>query len=232
MGTLPDPVIIQYDNILVVRDDLLPGGTKRRAIPVLFDTEHDEYVYAGPVYGHAQIALAYAAHDAGKQATIFCAKRSVRHQCTIEAEQVGAQIFEVEYGRLSVVQARARSYCCDVPTAKLLPFGLDDPIFIAALAQVARALLITPSEVWCACGSGVLIRALQQAWPDANCYGVRVGALPLTGPICGLFRATEKFEQAARFPPPFPSVENYDSKCWRFIKQHAKSGALFWNVAA
>jgi hypothetical protein len=30
--------------------------------------------------------------------------------------------------------------------------------------------------------------------------------------------------------PPFPSVPTYDAKAWKFIKQYAKPGALFWNV--
>ena len=37
---------------------------------------------------------------------------------------------------------------------------------------------------------------------------------------------------AAEDAPPFPSVPTYDAKAWKFIKQHASKGALFWNVGA
>ena len=32
--------------------------------------------------------------------------------------------------------------------------------------------------------------------------------------------------------PPFPSAPTYDAKAWKFIKEHASRGALFWNVGA
>ena len=31
--------------------------------------------------------------------------------------------------------------------------------------------------------------------------------------------------------PPFPSAPTYDAKAWKFVKEHAKPNALFWNVA-
>jgi hypothetical protein len=211
----------------VVRDDMLPGGTKRRAIHVLFD-EHETYAYASPVYGYAQLALAYAARDHGKKAVVFCAKRKEHHQLTIEAAAAGATIYEVENGYLSVVKARAREYC-HYHGWSLLPFGLDDPRFVNALAEVARRLPITPAEVWSITSSGTLTRALQLAWPDAKFYGVRVGAEPDAGSAT-VYRAAEKFERPSKTPPPFPSCPNYDAKLWSFVKQHASPGALVWNV--
>lgn len=224
---LPDPVIAEHDGFLVVRDDLLPGGTKRRAVHALFD-EREEYVYASPVYGYAQVALAYAARDHGRRATIFCAQRKARHPLTIEAAQAGARVFEVPHGYMTVVRARAREYC-HMYGAKMLPFGLDDVRFSLALAEVARRLPVTPSEVWTVVGSGVLSRALQHAWPNAYFYGVRVGAEPDAGKA-EVVVAPEKYEASARYPPPFPSCSNYDAKVWAFMKQNARPGALFWNV--
>lgn len=227
---LPEPVIAEHEGIMVLRDDLLPGGTKRRAIASLFEPQYSEYVYASPVYGHAQIALAHACRDHGLRASIFCAKRSERYSLSLEAMAAGAVMHEVPNGYMSVVRARAREYCERTPGAKLLPFGLDDPIFINALAQVARRLPIAaPREVWSAAGSGVLSRALHMAWPDAQIYGVRVGAEP-NAPHARIFTAPEKYERPAQVMPPFPSCVNYDAKCWSFIKKYASPGALFWNV--
>jgi hypothetical protein len=76
----------------------------------------------------------------------------------------------------------------------------------------------------------VLLRALQTAWPAARFYGVRIGGAAVTG-RAQVYTAPEKFEQSARLPPPFPSCSNYDAKAWQFMKQHARPGALFWNVA-
>lgn len=225
----PSPEIVEHDGILVVRDDKMPGGTKARVLPVLFD-HHGEYVYASPVYGYAQVALAHTAQAHGKRATVYCAARKQKHPRTIEAQKAGARIVEVPAGYMSVVQARARLYA-QAAGARLLPFGLDDPAFIEALAAVAASLDVKPTEVWTVAGSGVLSRALQLAWPEARFFAVQVGAVPSVGKA-ELFTAPEKFEQDAKQPPPFPSCSNYDAKAWRFVRQHARPGALLWNVAA
>lgn len=228
-GMLPNSVIAECEGFLVVRDDRLPGGTKRRAVHALFD-ERTTYVYASPAFGYAQVALAYACRDAGKKAVIFVAKRKEKHALTQEAEAAGARIVEVVHGYMTVVRARAYEYC-KANDACLLPFGLDDPRFVAALADVAIGLRIAPTEVWTVVGSGCLSRALQMAWPQARVYGVRVGAEPNAG-RAEVIQAPERYEQAARFPPPFPSCPNYDAKVWIIMKQHAAPGALFWNVGA
>ena len=228
-GRCPPIALVEHDGIVVVRDDQLPGGTKARALPVLMG-DADEYIYASPVYGYAQVALAHVARAHGKRATIFCAQRQQPHPRTLEAERAGARIVPVPVGYLSVVRKRAREYCTR-SGAQLLPFGLDVPEFLDALADVARAPPVTPAEVWTVAGSGVLTRALQQAWPHAAFHAVRVGAVPDVGRAV-VHTAPERFEQDARVPPPFPSCRNYDAKAWRFVRALAKPGALFWNVAA
>lgn len=224
---LAAPVVQPLGSCFVLRDDLLRGGTKRRALPALMGSG-DEFVYASPVQGYAQIAVAVTATALGKRATIFCAERRERHANTVEAECAGAKIVQVAPGYLSVVRARAREYC-EQTGALMLPFGLDAPAFIGQLALVARALP-EPPEVWCAAGSGVLSRALQLAWTDAAHVAVRVGAAPDVG-RARLLVAPERFECPARVPPPFSSCPNYDAKVWRFFREQAVAGALFWNVA-
>jgi len=230
--TLPAPVVEERDSFLVVRDDLLPGGTKRRAIPVFFD-HHDEYVYASPVQGAAQLALAYTAREHSKKATIFCAARKTLHINTLCAIELGAHVQHVPMGFLSNITAKARDYCLQTG-AKLLPFGLDDPTFVEALADVAASLDVKPREVWSVASSGVLTRALQLAWPDAYFVGVQVGHEPTPEQRgrAQIVIAPEKYERDAVYPPPFPSCRNYDAKVWRLMKAYAKPGALFWNVSA
>jgi len=118
---LPTPVLESYGLLTVVRDDLLPGGTKRRGLPALLEFGR-EYVYAGPVFGYAQLALAYASKDAGSIATIFVAKRKIMHPRTLEAKSAGAKIVQVPHGYLSNVQSKARGYC-ESTGAVQLPFG-------------------------------------------------------------------------------------------------------------
>jgi threonine dehydratase len=224
------PVLEECAGFLVVRDDLVPGGTKARILPRLLQGAAEEYVYASPAYGYAQVALAHSAAAMGKRGTVFTAKRSEPHARTWEAKKAGAKIVMVPHGYLSNVQAKARAYC-QLTGAVLLPFGLDTPEFLEGFAEVARSLPVTPSEVWCAAGSGVLCRGLQMAWPDARVNAVQVGCDPQAG-AAKVYKAPEKFEQDGKEPPPFPSCSNYDAKVWRFMRRYASPGALFWNVAA
>ena len=215
----------------MVRDDLLPGGTKRRVLePLVATSPAQEFVYASPAYGYAQIALAYSCAAVGKRATVFVAKRKTIHPRTAEARDAGARIVEVPHGYLTNVQAKARAYA-EKSGAELFPFGLDTPEFVGGLADVALSLPVEPEEVWTVAGSGVLTRALQQAWPEAAFHAVRIGSEPDAGRAT-VWRAPEKFERPARIRPPFPSCDNYDAKAWRFIRQWARPDALFWNVGA
>lgn len=232
-AAVPPLTETEFHGIRVVRDDLVTGGTKRRALErVLAGLESSEFIYATPAYGFAQIALAAACRSLGKRATIVVAGRKVRHPRTQLAADLGAEIVEVEKGGyLTVVQKRAKDLAAE-RGAYLVPFGMDDPIFVDAIAQIALELPgPVPTEVWTVAGSGVLTRALQKAWPGASFHAVQIGKDPEIG-TAKLWKAPEKFEDPARDPPPFPSCDNYDAKAWRFIMEHAQPGALFWNVGA
>lgn len=229
---VPALTIDEIEGIRVVRDDAVLGGTKRRALDRLMASiDAEELVYATPAYGFAQIALAGACRAAGKKATIFVAARSERHPRTQAAADLGATIVEVKAGRLNVIQSRARKHC-EATGAYQVPFGMDDEIFLSAMAEsVAELPGPAPTEVWCVAGSGLLTRALQRAFPDAVHHAVQIGRNPDVGGA-KLWKAPEAFEDDATDPPPFPSCSNYDAKAWRFIREHAAEGALFWNLGA
>lgn len=222
------PVVIEHEGILVVRDDLFPGGTKSRYMSRLFDGA-DEVVYATPAQGGAQFALAYAARQLGKRATLFVAKRRVPHDRLIEARSLGAKVIEVDPGYLAVVQARAKSYCQETG-ALLAPFGMDVEYAQDAILHAARSIGADPDEVWCSCGSGVLTRALRAAWPRATVHYVIVGRRDVSIDGCRRHEFPKPFEWKAP-QPPFPSDPHYDAKAWMFCKTMRGPGhVLMWNV--
>lgn len=228
---MPLPAIERFGELLVVRDDRTPGGTKARILPALYDAwPEQEIVYAGPAEGYAQVAMGYAAAATGKRSTYFVAKRKTPHARTIEAIVAGANVIPVDNGRLSVVRARARDYA-EQHDARFVALGFDSPEAVELVAAVARSLLFTPMEVWCVAGTGLLARGLQKAWPRAEHHAVQIGRAPDVG-NAKLWQAPESFAQEARMRPPFPSCSNYDAKAWQFLTEHARPGALFWNVAA
>lgn len=225
------PVLKQYGHLSVVRDDLVPGGTKAAVLPHVLERIEAaaEVTYATPAYGYAQVALAHACNATGRKAVVFVAHRKALHPRTLEAQEAGARIVQVDHGYLNVVQARQRAYCAG-SGATLIPFGLDMPEMVEAIAQRARSLAIKPGVVWCVAGSGVLTRSLQQAWPAACHFAVAIGRPPNAGNAY-TYTAPEKFEQEAKEPPEWPSCSNYDAKLWRFARRTTMP-ALVWNVAS
>jgi hypothetical protein len=226
-----NPVVVEHDGVLVVRDDLFPGGTKARFMPVLFEGA-DEAVYASPAEGGAQTALATVARSLGKRATIFVAKRAKPHARTLEASRLGAKVIEVAPGYLSVVKARAREYCTRTG-ARLVPFGVNMPEAIETIAAAARATGIEPDEVWCSAGSGVLSRALAMAWPKARRHAVQVGHTLNPAEVAGATIHVHPlpFGREGRARAPFPSDLHYDVKAWEICAARKGPGrVLFWNV--
>jgi len=230
---LPTPIVKEHEGIQVVRDDLIEGGTKRRAFYTYIKSkDYDEFVYASPRQGYAQLSLAYACRDLGRKATVTVPEGQ-RYWLTYKAEELGANIIEVPMGFLTNIQAKAKNYCLK-HGAHLIPFGGDHPIIIEAMTRTALSIGIKPTEVWTVMSSGVLSRGLQGAWPNAKVYGVRIGhnTTPREQGRAETFKSDYKFHQECREyeRPPFQSSLTYDSKAWTFIKDHATDGALFWNV--
>lgn len=226
------PITKEHDGILVVRDDLHAGGTKARFLRDIIKGA-TEAVYASPAEGGAQTALAQVAHDLKIKATIFVAKRTPPHPRALMAKALGAQVVQIAPGYLTVVQARARAYC-EATGAMLLPFGVDTPEALEAIASAARALKIEPDEVWCASGSGVLARGLALAWPKAKRHVVQVGRELTPKEVAGaeIHVFPKPFGYALAEQPPFPSDRHYDAKAWQICKaRHSRTGlCCFWNV--
>ena len=228
---LPPPIVVEHDGIHVVRDDLVGGGTKARYMVHLF-RHADEVVYATPAEGGAQTALAWAARELGKKATLFVAKRAKPHPRALMAKRLGATVWQVSPGYLTVVQARARAYCA-ATGATLAPFGVDMPEAIDVIAQAALATGIVPDEVWCASGSGVLMRGLTKAWPNARRHAVQIGRDLSPEDVAGaeIHVHPLAYSQQSKAPCPFPADPHYDRKAWEIAKARRGAGlVLFWSV--
>ena len=225
------PVITEHEGISVVRDDLYAGGTKARYLAHLFD-QADEIVYATPAEGGAQTALAHCVHAVGKRATLFVAKRAKPHPRALMAKRMGATVVQVSPGYLAVVQKRASDYA-QAAGAMLAPFGVDMPEAIDKIAEAAMSTGIDPDEVWCASGSGVLMRGLAKAWPSARRHSVQIGRGLSEADVAGaeIHVHPLAFGQCAKSKPPFPSDPHYDAKAWEIAKARRGAGlVLFWNV--
>lgn len=221
----------------VIRDDYLISGTKQRAIiPILQSFAEDEFVYASPIYGFAQIALAYSTKYLKKRATIFVSKNDELHVFTKRAIEFDANIVEVNSKKLKDVQRAAKEYA-EENKAKLIPFGLYFNDFVYVLREQIRIAVgdLKPKRLWLVIGSGTVFSALKDIWPDTYFLIVQVGKYVdermLEGIHNTIYTAPETFEQQAVHPPPYASAPSYDAKIWQFVIKYGEDGDYIWNVA-
>lgn len=236
--SLPPPVVERHGNVTVVREDLIPGGTKARFIDALFQ-DIDEMVYASPTQGGAQTALALAARRLDKRLTLFVAASKHWHPRVVLSKQLGANIIEVPMGFLSNVQSRAEKYTQE---RKLfsndrvynLEFGLGTQEIIAKIAEAARQIP-RPVQLWCAAGSGTLARGLAEAWPDVPRFIVQCGHILTPSEAAGgaVIVFPHPYSYQEKRLPPFPSDPTYERKCYFTMLDHiGDSEATFWNTAS
>lgn len=236
------PITIEkYKNINVLRDDLLPGGTKSIiAYDIIKKNKNKkEFVYASPVYGGFQIALSIYCKMLGKKATIFCARHKIKHKNTLLCEKYGAKIIEIFPGYLNVIEKRASDYCNLSDDRMLINFGAYSDNSLKLIEKRVLTLLKKlkeePDEIWVAVGSGTLITGILNATNKTHIYGVQVGAeFKLDNPRVSIIKYPKPFQYESKFETPFPSMGNYDKKAYEMLIKNrgynSSKNILFWNV--
>lgn len=246
------PLLVDAGTVHVVRDDLLPGGTKQRAVQAyLRETMADGYtsfVYASPPPGFAQVALSYVCERLGADCVVYCElDGSGFHEYSLLAQSYGATIHPS--ATLRVAEKEAQAYEDTVARSRKLPLGFADPRYTQHLSEaVARewSHLTTdlgrePRRVWLPVGSATLGSVFAEVLPahvELHCVDVRILdpndqrlRTLAAHPRVTMYRTAELFAQQCADTPPIPANTHYDAKLWSLIKKHATDGDLWWNVA-
>lgn len=229
----PDPVVTVHDGIRCVRDDLIVG-TKTRAGDLLASkTNYERIVYAQPRTGLAGVSILDVAKHRNKKVTLFmpACKRISHHQaCCIEQ---GAEVHFERIAAMPNLNLAAKKWA-DENEAFFVPLGLRHELATAGIVHAA-SMIEAPDEVYVAISTGVLSRALQIAWPKAKFHSVAV-ARNLKAGEAG--RVEELISEPLAFTahekagnmPPFPCIDTYDGKVWKYIPKNTGKNILFWNV--
>lgn len=231
-------VIEKHEGFTIIREDLLPGGSKMRFLPYVVDRTAKELVFGGPYCGGAPLCLSEIGKRTGQKVTLFYAARAGElHPRQKLAKENGAKLKFVRPGYMTVVQKRAIDYA-EKHGAQFLHLGFDEPDaeghFVAAMDAV-RKKVGNPEQVWCATGSGMLARCLGRAFPASEVIGVAVGLASRHDKQhfpsnVRLLESSYTFFQKCKISAPFQSCPNYDRKAWEMMCAQAKPGALMWNV--
>lgn len=229
----PDPMVIHHDGVDVVRDDLIVG-TKARAGDLLCSKiPNQTLVYCQPRVGLAGVSLCdVVKRHSGKQVVLFmpASKEISLHQaCCIER---GAKPIFERIAAMPNLNKWAREWASK-NGAYFIPLGLKHELTTAAIIHAASKIP-EPDEVYVAISTGVLARALQIAWPNAEFTCIAVARNLQAGELGRAKVISEplEFAQAAREEdmPPFPTVATYDAKVWKVIPKDGKKRRLMWNV--
>lgn len=234
--------------IIVVRDDILCGGSKSR---VAFNFVRNQilngythFVYISPWYGAASVALPWILRVLQKE---FPDKNL---ECTIIIDKYPLKVVG-EYPPYIIIGAKYGAKIIEVPinedkfrfaqeyaqknNALFLEPGFNYPEVISDIGNLVEQIKERYGffdEAWCAIGSGTLIRGLQNGNIAQNYFGVCIFKYcPYIENAVGIF---PEYHHNEPIPlneiPPFPSALYYDSKVWKYIKDRPGK-ILFWNVA-
>jgi len=228
----PDPIVETHDGVRVVRDDLLVGSKVRGGDCLISNINQKTLVYVQPRTGLAGVSLLSVAKRHNKKVKLFMpsSKQISHHQaCCIE------QGADYEFHRIAAMpnlNAIAKKWADENDDTYFIPLGLKHELVTAGFVKVASKIP-EPEEVWTVISTGVLHRALQIAWPNAKFHCVAVSRNMKRGEIGheNIISAPEPFTKAIKENlPPFPSVNTYDGKAWRYIPKNSGKDILFWNV--
>lgn len=226
----------------IIRDDKLIGGTKQRMLqPIIENNPCKEFVYAGPVYGYAQIALSYVTSKLNKKATLFLATHRPRTKLTQKAAKYNPKIVEIgKRARLKDVQREAEEYVKGKKQEDkvcLIPFGLGGDKYVNILAdqiKKANTIEIHPKRMWLVAGSATVLNALYKVYPNTFFHVVQVGKKIWPDQMdlsrTKLYISDQKFWETAHIQPPYPTVKTYDAKVWKFVLKYGQDGDYVWNV--
>lgn len=250
-AVISDLITMKGSRIHVVRDDLLTGGTKERALwPWLATVDAEEFIYASPFSGYAQIALAYVAQMMGKTCIIVAEKDPTTgdfHPYSLKAQSFGARLF----GARTLIEAEdiSRGVALNRAGMVKIPLGFDDQGFrdsmkSALIIEWERIQNILPQKIttlWLPVGSGTLASSFLSFLPkdiQVNCLNVRVLKSGdervkriAEDPRVTLLEADVPFHTPSRMIPAFPSNRYYDAKVWELINTFGATGEVWWNVA-
>lgn len=234
----PYPYYVEeHEGVKVVRDDLIVGSKARFGDYYFSQIKEDTVVYVQPRVGLAGVSILELAKKYDKNVVLFmpASKRISEHQAIV-IERGAVPKFR-RIAAMPVLNKYAKDYAMDTK-AHFIPLGLYHPLVVAGAAKVARNIREqygTPEQVYCAISTGVLSRGIQIGFGKetefvsvAVARNLKAGELGCAEVISEPlpFLKAEKKENL----PPFPSVDTYDAKVWKYIPKNTGKNIWFWNV--
>lgn len=225
-------IISKTQQLYIVRDDYLCGGTKSRVcVDFLVDKikeGYSDFVYVSPWNGAASLALGISMKDLDINVTVFIERYFLNELPPFLAL---AQTYGVNVIQTDNPYVKARRYAEDTGSYFIKP-GFNYPSVIDDISYMIQPLKEEYGvfdEVWCAVGSGTLINGLQKGGIGRKYYGVCIfGVKPDIGKARAIIHDQEDYEPVDKLPP-YRSAMYYDAKVYEYVRGR-KGKILLWNV--
>lgn len=229
----PDPVVTMHDGVRCVRDDLITGTKVRGGDCLISRSNASTIVYVQPRTGLAGVSILDVAKRHNKKVKLFMpsAKKISLHQaCCIEQ---GAEVSFHRIAAMPNLNKIAKEWADQHDDAFFVPLGLKHELVTAGIVKAASKIE-APDEVYVAISTGVLSRAMQIAWPNAKFHSVAVARNLKAGELGRAEVISEPLDftqhEKPENLPPFPCIDTYDGKVWKYIPKNTGKNILFWNV--
>ena len=93
-----------------------------------------------------------------------------------------------------------------------------------------------PKVIWLVAGSGIIMETLYNVFPYTYFNVVQVGRTIWEDQIdkkrTTIYVSNEKYQDVAIHQPPYPTVNTYDAKLWKYVLDHGNDGDYIWNVSS
>lgn len=241
-----DLIVKEHEDILVVRDDLLPGkvGSKARYAEALMQQVKEKYIfYAGVRTGQAMITLARACRRHKKVLVCISPNCKTPSYAHINSMKEGAIFLYYLTGGQAGVRKRCRAFINDqlLGNGLYVAAGVKNPLITAGFIKSADRIndLYKPDTLFCVASTGVMAHALSIALPNTEIYAVQVAHNSSTKKWPGRLNVINHEQPFSsnvveKYAPPFNSIKNYDSKGWiyclNYKKENPNKKVMFWNV--
>ena len=234
----PYPLYIEeHEGVKVVRDDLIVGSKCRFGDFFFSQINEDTVVYVQPRVGLAGVSILELAKKYNKKVILFMpASRKISDHQAITIERGAIPKFR-RIAAMPVLNKYAKDYA-EENNFYFIPLGLYHPHVVAGAARVARNIREqygAPEQIYLPISTGVLSRGVQIGFGKdtrfvsvAVARNLKAGELGISEVISEPlpFLKPEKKENL----PPFPSVDTYDAKVWKYIPKNTGRNIWFWNV--
>lgn len=238
---LPNPELVPYEingrSIHVIRDDIVEIGSKARFGDLLIKNAKETTIcYVQPAQGYAGMSLSYLCKRYNKKLVLFCPARKEITVHQAACANLGAELKFFRIPAMPILNQVAKKWS-EENGALFVPLGLKHPLVTACAVKVAdgisRRAGYEPRRCWCVISTGVLVRALGIAWPNCQFHAVAVARNIHAGEAGNavLYSSQYDFAQPTKYPPPWPSVDTYDSKAYEFLYHLSHQNDWCWNVA-